>query len=394
MKSVFNTVRKDTTPRERALRALRFKSADIVPWQVEFTQGARRRMADFLGDPGFESRIGNHLAKLSQRPAEKKSVSAKSLDCVVCGNLVADTLAQPIANLGTAQHKLHQSLDRIVLSPGGFGCNVAMDLARLGVRTGLIGRVGEDEWKNMMIRALEATGVDLTGVITDPVNQSSASIVCVDASGERSFCHAVGAHRNLCAKDLLERMDYIGRAKVFAFGYYGMVPSLDRKLQRVFRTAREQAGVAVLLDTCAAVGDTLSDLSLTLPHVDYFIPSYEEAVTLTGSKNVNDMVKIFRDCGAPAIVGLKLGGKGCLLDDGNRRVRVKALPVPRVVDTTGAGDAFLAGIITAHLRGLDLEMMARFANAVGSCCVQAFGATLGIRPFEETWKLLGKNEDC
>lgn len=67
MKSVFSNGKKNATPRERVLQALRFETADMVPWQVEFTHGARRRMADFLGDPGFEARIGNHLAKLSHR---------------------------------------------------------------------------------------------------------------------------------------------------------------------------------------------------------------------------------------------------------------------------------------------------------------------------------------
>jgi 2-dehydro-3-deoxygluconokinase len=65
-----------------------------------------------------------------------------------------------------------------------------------------------------------------------------------------------------------------------------------------------------------------------------------------------------------------------------------ALPVERVVDTTGAGDSFVAGIITAHLHGMNLEQMARFANAVGSCCVQALGASTGIRSFAETMKLV------
>jgi sugar/nucleoside kinase (ribokinase family) len=100
------------------------------------------------------------------------------------------------------------------------------------------------------------------------------------------------------------------------------------------------------------------------------------------------MVRAFRDHGAAGVVGVKLGGEGCVLDDGRNSVHVPAFPVQRVVDTTGAGDSFLAGIIAAHLHGMDLERMARFANAVGSCCVQALGASTGIRSFEETIQLI------
>lgn len=311
-----------------------------------------------------------------------------TIDCIVAGNLVADIIGRPIDALVPKHNQGHTKLENIRLFTGGFACNASMALARLGVRTGVIGRVGNDEWMEVICRTLEAGGIDRTKLIVDQSAQTSSTIVCVDSTGERSFYHAIGAHRNFCVKDVLTRRKYIGQSKLFAFGYYGILPSMDRKLPAMFRRLKSECGVKILLDSCGSVGPTLNVLTRSLPFVDFFIPSLHEAITLTGQSDPIDIIKTFRDRGARHVVGVKLGDGGCLLDDGKDRVRAPAFPVERVVDTTGAGDSFLAGIITASLHGMNLEQMARFANAVGSCCVQSLGASTGIRSFEETMKLI------
>lgn len=310
------------------------------------------------------------------------------LDCIVCGNMVADIIGRPIDALVPKHNAGHTRVDQIRLFTGGFACNAASALARLGVRTGVIGRVGEDEWKNVIARTLERRGIDVSGISVDPANQTPATIVCVDSTGERTFYHAAGASRNFSAAHVREHLPLIRHSRFFALGYYGILPAMEPDLPALLQELKAECGVTTLLDTCGAVGPTLDDLAQSLPHVDFFIPSLHEATTLTRRNDPKEIVKTLRDNGARGVVGVKLGGEGCLLDDGKRSARVAALPVEQVVDTTGAGDSFLAGIIAAYLHGMDLEQMARFANAVGSCCVQALGASSGIRSFEETMKLL------
>lgn len=312
----------------------------------------------------------------------------RPLDCIVCGNLVADIIGRPVDALVPKHNTGHTRLEQIRLFTGGFANNVSVDLAKLGVRTGVIGRVGDDEWREVIARTLGRHGVETSELITDPAEQTSATIVCVDSTGERSFYHTIGAQKNLSARDVLDRAPYLRRAKVFALGYYGLLPAMEKDWPTMLKRLRTEYSLKILVDTCGSVKPTLPDLARSLPFVDFFIPSYHEAKILTGRTEPEDMVKAFRECGSPGILGIKLGGDGCLLDDGSRRVRVPAFPVERVVDTTGAGDSFLAGIITACLHGMNLEQMARFANAVGSCCVQALGASSGIRSFQETMRIL------
>lgn len=313
---------------------------------------------------------------------------APPLECIVCGNMVADIIGRPIDALVPRHGVGHRDVDQIQFFTGGFACNVGIDLAKLGVRTGIIGRVGNDGWRDMMVNILQQYSIDLTGLIVDSTAQTPATIVCVDSTGERSFYHTVGAQQNFTSDDVVSRTEYIGQAKLFAFGYYGLVPSIDEALPHVFKTLKSKCNVKILLDSCTSVGPTLPLLSRSLPFVDIFVPSYIEARSLTGRTDPAEMVKVFREHGAAGIVGVKLGGDGCIVDDGNKQIRVPAIPVEKVVDTTGAGDSFLAGMITAFLRGMELEPMARFANAVGGCCVQSLGASTGIRSFEETMKLL------
>jgi len=311
------------------------------------------------------------------------------LDCVVCGNLVADIIGRPVDALVPKHNAGHTRLEEVRLFTGGFGSNVSVALAKLGGRAGVLGRLGNDEWRDVIMHRLRRHGVDTAELITDASEQTSATIVCVDSTGERTFYHALGAQKNLSTMDVLNRLPYLRRARVFALGYYGILPAMEKDLPAMLKRLKNEASLTTILDTCGSVQPTLPDLARSLPYVDFFIPNHHEARVLTGLTDPIEVIKVFRDNGARGVVGVKLGGEGCLLDDGSRSVRAPAFPVERVVDTTGAGDSFLAGIITAHLHGFDLEQMARFANAVGSCCVQALGASTGIRSFEQTMVLLG-----
>jgi len=312
--------------------------------------------------------------------------NSKTLDVLVCGNLVADIIGRPINLKKAIQLGSLTFVDEIQLFTGGLGCNLSIDLAKLGLKVGIIGRVGNDRWKELFFSTLQREGVDTQGIIIDDDHPSSATMVCVDQSGERTFFHVVGAHGFLSTNDVLERLNLISNTEVLALGYYSMMPTLEPDLPDVLKTLKEKTGVKILIDTAGSVGPQLDDLSRSFPYIDFFIPSYEEAEMLTGCTEPSEMVKVFRTRGARGIIGVKLGARGCYLTNEVESVTVPAFTVEKVVDTTGAGDAFLAGVITGYLYGMDLMQIAEFANMVGACCVQAIGASTGVRSYEETLK--------
>jgi sugar/nucleoside kinase (ribokinase family) len=312
----------------------------------------------------------------------------KPLDVVVFGLLVADILGRPVDLRRLPKRGSLQLIDTISFSTGGNAANVGTALSKLGLSVGVIGRLGNDVWGSLIIDSLKRYGIDCSQIITDRTPQTSATLVCVDAGGERSFIHTPGATKDLRSEDLLSRMKYIGRAKLLMVGYLGLLPQMEKELPEIFRKVKGGKNILIALDTAGIPRRDRKLVKSFLPYTDFFIPSLNEARQLTGYHNARDIMTFFRDCGAANVFGLKLGKGGCLIADRNNEYRVPGFPVKIVVDATGAGDSFYAGFLAAWLRGLDTYRAAEFANMVGACCVSAIGASTGIRSFKETQQLI------
>ena len=170
-------------------------------------------------------------------------------------------------------------------------------------------------------------------------------------------------------------------------GYYPLLPHLIDDLPEVLATLRK-LGCLTALDA-AADGGTLEPLAPSLPHLDLYVPSHGEATNQTGQSDPESILRSYRELGAPGILGVKLGAQGALLSpQPDEYIEVPPVAPPgEVIDTTGAGDCFLAGLLTGILRDMSLADAGRLAAAVGACCVAAMGATPGVRSFDETARL-------
>jgi ribokinase len=115
-----------------------------------------------------------------------------------------------------------------------------------------------------------------------------------------------------------------------------------------------------------------ADLWPCLPHADYFFCNTREAEFLTGVRGVEKAIGVLGDRGARTVI-VKLGAAGCRVAGPDVDTHVAGLPA-KVVDTTGAGDAFAAGFIAAALRGESLEAACRAGNAAGARIVSELGA--------------------
>ena len=167
------------------------------------------------------------------------------------------------------------------------------------------------------------------------------------------------------------------------------MPNLEPDLADVFAAIRE-TGCKTALDA-AGDGGTMQPLDRLLPHLDVYVPSRAEAVHQTGRTDPREIIETFRSHGAPGLLGVKLGDQGALLSPADGQFeRIEQVPPPGdVIDTTGAGDSFYAGLLTGLIRGMTAPQAGRLAAATGACCVTGLGATAGLRNFERTSQLAG-----
>ena len=308
---------------------------------------------------------------------------------VAClGILVADVVGKPIEAFpprGTLT-----TVERMELHAGGCAANTSIALARLGVSTAVLGKVGADGFGDFLRQTLQKNGVEVQGVVVDPAASTSATMVAVHADGERTFLHHTGANAAYSVADV--NWPVIEAAGILHIaGPFLMERFIGTDCADVLRRAKALGKTTTLDTVWDFTGRWLATLAPALPYLDFALPSLEEARLLTGQIAPRDMAQVLLDHGV-GTVGIKMGEAGAYLrTSGGDTLTLPSLRV-EAVDTLGAGDAWAAGFLCGLSHGWDLERTARFANAVGACCVEALGATTGIRSFADTNRFIEEKE--
>ncbi|MCE5322489.1 sugar kinase [bacterium] len=308
-------------------------------------------------------------------------------DVTCLGILVADVIGKPVESL-PERGKL-SLVDRMELHGGGCANNTGIGLAKIGVKTAVIGKVGMDGFGDFMVNLLEKSGVNTSGVARDKSVATSATMVMVHGDGERSFIHYLGANATLSEDDV--NWDVVKDSKILHIAGSFLMPGFDGQPTANVLKKAKGLGVTTALDTAwDSKGQWMKLLEPCLEYVDYAVPSIEEARMVTGKHDPSDVAKALVDRGV-GTVALKMGSDGCYIKSADGEVRI---PIYRVdaVDATGAGDAFAAGFLAGLANGWDMERTGRFANATGAFCVTALGATDGIKDQAAIEKFIAERE--
>ena len=186
--------------------------------------------------------------------------------------------------------------------------------------------------------------------------------------------------------------DQVFDAPIIHLGGTGLLRKLDGPASVTLLKEAKARDRTVTFDLIAASAGTIGIVSPLLPYIDYFMPSIEEAKDMSGQKTPDDCASFYLDRGATCCV-FTLGGDGAYYahEDGTR-LKSPAYDI-KVVDTTGCGDAFDAGFITALHHKMDTETALRFAQASAGLVATGLGSDAGIVSFEETlntmknWKI-------
>jgi len=314
---------------------------------------------------------------------------AKLFDCIVCGEVCVDVPVRPIPQNRPLNEINLLPVEPILPGGGGIVSNSGMAMAQLGLRTAGFGFVGNDAWADVLSNLYEGVGMNSEYLFRHPKIPTSATAVLIGAEGEHSFAHYSGASRQLNRQTMLDHLQLFAQSDFMLIGYYALQHKVEADLPEVLARIQE-VGCRTAMDA-AWGGGTMDPLQSILPYLDVYVPSYDEALSQTGQRDPRAMISVYREFAPRALLGVKLGVDGALLSDGpDRWIEVESVDAPGpVVDTTGAGDSFYAGLIAGLVHGLPPEQAGRVGAAAGACCVTAIGGPTGIRTFAQTCELAG-----
>jgi sugar/nucleoside kinase (ribokinase family) len=268
------------------------------------------------------------------------------------------------------------SASRMEIHAGGVTGNNLTQVARLGATTGWLGLVGDDENGRLIQKAFTDDAMDLSGVEVVKGEYSTMTWIPVDAQGERCIYMFPNINGKLSVDQVRRRFaPHIRRARHFHTEASQLPIAPVKEAMQIAK----QAKVRVLFDLDVSPSffaqmnlGTQEELAEALKFVDVLKPCKAAAREITGESDYDAVADKLLDLG-PSIVAITLGADGCLIASREDRVRVPAFQV-KVVDTTGAGDAFMGGLSYGLLQGWDFARVGIFANACAALCCTKVGA--------------------
>ena len=282
---------------------------------------------------------------------------------VVLGDVMVDVVTRLSGPVAPGS----DSPARIAFEGGGQAANTAAWLAVAGARVALVARVGDDSAGRMAVAELEALGVD-TRVAVDGERPTGTCVVVVAADGERTMFPDAGANDGLATGDLAD--DLLVRGDHLHVAGYALLRNGSRAAALSAIERAGAAGMSVSVDPSSA-----ALLSGGLPRlgkgVGLLLPNALEAAALTGREDPVAAARALAESFPEVVV--TLGQQGALWTDGDQVIRVAAAAAD-VVDTTGAGDAFAAGLLAARLHGAGPAEALRAGCSLAARAVAAAGA--------------------
>ena len=299
-------------------------------------------------------------------------------DVASIGLTVMDIQGRPIERIPDGGNL--DLIEEIRLTVAGTAAGTAIDMAKLGLNTMIVCAVGDDEKADFIVRTFEGYGVDTTHATRIKDVSSSATILAIRPNGDRPAMHVLGASQHFMVDEAA--WDAIGACTYVHMGGNGLLKSFDGAPTAKFLKAMKQHDCIVTYDLIGPSDTTMAMIRDCLEHVDYFMPSMEEAEFLSGKSDPADIASFFLGLGVGTCI-FKWGSKGSYIanKDGNRRIPAFKVDV---VDTTGCGDAYCGGFIRGLKEGWSLDDSCRFATAASGLVATGLGSDAGIVDFDTT----------
>lgn len=291
-------------------------------------------------------------------------------------------------------------------APGGAPANVAVGLARLGHAVGFIGKVGDESFGHFLANVLQEHGVDISGLSFDSETRTMLAFVSLTGEGERDFMfyRHPSADMRLTPEDIPE--DLIQQSAIFHYGSISLISEPCRSATYHALDIARESGVLISYDPNLRLGlwvneqQAKQEILAGMRSADLVKVNDDELEFLTGTRKLEDGAKHLLRFG-PKLIVITLGGEGSFFKTNTVSGYVPGNAV-KAVDTTGAGDGFVAGLLSGLLAysepgkayvfpgKAELEACCRVANAVGALATTKRGAIPALPTRDQVDELLHK----
>jgi len=301
----------------------------------------------------------------------------KPYDILVAGEINPDLILS--GNVTPEFGQVEKLVDSAVLTVGSSSAIFACEAARLGLKVAFVSVSGDDIFGRFMLDEMNSRGVDTSAVFVRPGGGTGLSVI-LNRGADRAILTYPGLIPALTATEVTN--DLLRRSRHLHIASYFLQTALQPGLPDLFARAHA-LGLTTSLDTNWDPSGEWRGFDELLCRVDVFLPNENEALALTGTKEIESAIqRLGESC---KVVAIKLGADGAIARRGGETARAPAIPV-EVVDTVGAGDTFDAGFLFGWLNGWSLEKTLSLAVVCGSLSARAAGGTSAQPTLDEAMK--------
>lgn len=257
------------------------------------------------------------------------------------------------------------------MHPGGSAANTIVGLARLGIQTGFIGKVGSDEEGRILLADFEREGVDTSAIIKSD-GRSGSAMIFVDDSGHRAILVDPGVNDTIGFEEI--NLDAVKNARLIHLTSFICKNGLEsfESQKKIATTIRAEISFDPGM---IYVEKGMKELETIIKNSAIFLPNRSE-IELLMDLDYKDACREIISMGCK-IVAVKIGERGCYVVDSSEEHEIPAFS-SKAVDTTGAGDAFNAGFLYGYIKELNLKDCGKLGNWVASKNIQKVGARTGL----------------
>lgn len=291
----------------------------------------------------------------------------------LCVDIFMQVAAYPAAGGDGTVQAMHQHT-------GGSAANTAIMLANLGGEPTLLSRTGTDVWAQKLLPILDAAGVRVDRIVQDETDQTGLTFLVVSSDAERTMFTYRGANRNLHPDDVSEALFH--ELDCLHISSYACLtaPQSDAVLKAVAFASQHNVKISldIGVEPASLARETIWKI---LPMLSLIVLGEPEALVITQKPTLPAAIGTLLNTGVH-LIAIKMGKEGCRLICKDQDVSLAGFLID-AIDTTGAGDAFSAGMIHGLTHGWSLSMVGRFANALGALAATRWGAGEALPSLKE-----------